>query len=338
MIDFLTIEGDQLNQGHQLLQKEFGARGWHVKTPYAGSPHFFISRSGQTSLHIFSTTPPTTSFAAAHLANDKFATHQLLDSAGIKQLKTVMVSSSKTEIASAQALLDEVGAVVVKPIDGGHGKGITVGINNQADLTQAIDYAYDFAKSTRKVIVQECYPHAEFIDIRVACINYSYVASTHRAPAAIIADGQRSLRELINNENTSGKRGEPYRAPLAYINEQMAATYLGDRLDEVPEEGRQVQVLGVANYGAGGEIIDITDDIPMWMRDMAVAAARVVELPVVGVDFMLATLPKNDSTQDELDPVIIEVNKCPSLAIHDLPTRGKARNAVGQYVEYLAGL
>lgn len=340
MIDFLTIEPSEINTGQHLLQKELLARDWRAEVPYVGCPHIFIYRGKNETvpIHVFSTTPPTTTYAAAHIADNKYATHQVLAQTSVRQLPTMLADESSIEDSEIDTFLNEMGRVVVKPVDGGHGKGITVGVDNINSLHEAIRNALNFTKSLKKVVIQKQYDHAQILDIRIACIDYKFVAATHRTPAAVTGDGASTARQLIEAENTSGRRGEPYRAPLAFINIDAAQKYLGSKIDEVIASGVQLQVLGVANYGAGGEIIDITDDIPQWMIESAIEAARALSLPVCGVDFMLAAPPVKNATEQQLDPVIVEVNKCPSLAIHDMPTKGQSRGAVGKYVEYLATL
>ncbi len=337
MVDFLSIDTASLNTGQQLIQDEIKRHNWKAEVPYVGCPNIFITKGDRT-IHIFSTTPPTSSYAAGHIANNKYATHCLLESNGIKQLPTILVKDKEKDDPRVKKFLQASEKVVVKPLDGGHGKGITVGITESNALDAALNIAMDNAKNIRAAVIQKQYDYPEILDIRIATINYEFAGAIHRVPARVTGDGVHSITELIEIENNSGNRGEPYRAALAYINSEAAATYLGDDVSKIPERDEEVFVLGIANYGAGGEIIDITDDTPQWMRDMATSASRAIGLPVCGVDFMMRTRPTKDATVDDLQPVIVELNKCPSLAIHDKPTSGKSRNVTQKYVEYLATL
>lgn len=337
MIDIQEVDEQHLNKGMQILRQEFKKRGWNAELAYVGSPHCFIDRGDGRLIHIFSTTPPSTSYAAAHLANDKFGTYMLLESAGIRQLRSV-VAGEHYSVSDAQDLLQDVGQVVVKPIDGGHGKGITVGVSTRDQLTDAIDYGLNFTKTMSRVIVQEQYGHKKTHDIRIVCIDGLFKAAIIRVAARVYGDGNLTVRELIENENENPRRGVPYFAELATIDVERAAAFLGDQYKSVPAHGEEVTVLGVANYGAGGELIDVTDDIPEWMITEAEKVAKVSGLAVCGVDYMTADLPRKDASHEQLDAVVIEVNKCPSLAIHDAPTYGKPRGVIAAYVEYLSNL
>lgn len=335
MVDIQTIEKERLNRGMLLLRAEFAKRNWSVRVPYKGSSICYIDRGDGKQLRIYSTTPPTTSYVAAYIADDKMATNVFLDSIGVRQLKSVSVSSMYG-INDAWRLLDKVGCAVVKPFDGGHGRGITVGVKTVAQLKDAITYAMTFTKSAKKVVVQEQFAHAQTYDIRIACINGIYKGAIWRVPARVYGDGVHTVKELVTIENGSPQRGVPYYAPLAQIDEERAAKFLGDAYDSVPQDGQEVTVLGVANYGAGGELVDITDDIPDWMINEAEKISVELGLFVSGVDYMAASVPARNATREDLDAVVIEVNKCPSLAIHDAPTKGTPRGAVAAYVDYLA--
>jgi len=337
MVDLTQVPDERLGQTLRLMKAEIIKHGWAATIPYIGSSHCFIDRGDGKILHAFSATPPTTSYAAAHMANDKFATYQLLKTIDAPQLESILVDDN-TPFEEQVAFMNSMGTIVAKPVDGGHGNGITVGIQTPEKLQKALAVAKSEQKNIKATLLQKQYLHEDIHDIRIAVIDYKFVAATWRVAARVYGDGKRTIRELIERENSTEERGKPYFARLAVIDMARAEDYLGERIDTVPEKEEEVAVLGIANYGAGGEIIDITDDIPLWLRELAEQAARTTSLPVVGVDFMLATRPSSKATFDELDPAITEVNKCPALSIHDLPTTGKSRGAMATYVNYLATL
>ncbi|MBC7459550.1 ATP-grasp domain-containing protein [Candidatus Saccharibacteria bacterium] len=335
MIDLKTIPDEQLSQTIRIMKAHFIDRGWEVEIPYIGSSHCFITRHDGKKFHIFSATPPTTSFAAAHLANDKYGTYQALLGSGLPQPEThLLYNSDNTD--EIELFMDRVKKVVIKPVDGGHGKGITVNVATAEQLQRAIAIAQAEEKSIAAVLVQAQYQHDAILDIRILCIDNTFTAATWRVPARVYGDGKSTVSELIEAENNKENRGRPYYAPLSIINIEQAKEFLGERINDVPKLNAEVPVLGIANYGAGGETIDITDELPGWLKEMAEEAARACEMPVIGVDFMLAHMPTPTSTIESLDPVIIEVNKCPSFVIHDKPTSGTPRDVVGTYVEYLS--
>ena len=337
MINLAQVPDEKLSQTFRMMKREIGARGWSAELAYIGSVHCFIDRGDGNPLHVLSATPPTTSYAAGTLANDKYGTYELLKTAQIPQLATLPVYES-TDIYAQEAFLVEQGKVVVKPMDGAHGKGITVNVDTMEKLTNAVLQARAARKSIDGAIVQRQYAHEVIYDVRILCIDYEFAAAIWRVPARVFGDGTHTIKELILAENATERRGRPYYADFAEIDIEKAAQYLGEQIDTVPSADEEVSVLGIANYGAGGETIDITDDMPDWLIDIAKRAARTSGLPVAGIDFMLAGTPTKQSSVEELDPALIEINKCPLLAMHDAPTSGKPRGVVAKYIDYLAGL
>jgi glutathione synthase/RimK-type ligase-like ATP-grasp enzyme len=324
MLDLLKIDDAKLSQTARLLKQAFAKRGWTAQMSSASSPHFFVDRKdGGAPLHIFASTPPTTSFAAGMLANNKFEVYQLLKTKNIAQPETVVMNSKNIDEAAID-FLKKHGEVVVKPLDSGHGNGITIGVKNREELVAAAEHAAKHNKaSARKVLLQQMVGR-NLRDVRILCINYQYVAAINRLPASVTGDGAHTVGQLIDIENSTF-RGRAYHAKLAVIDKADAERYLGADINSIPEKDSKTQVLGVANYGRGGELIDISDDIPSWMKKEAEDVSRICGLAVCGVDYLMS----------ETERYVIEVNKTPSLAIHDEPTVGQNRQAVEKYVEYL---
>ena len=336
MIDLSDVDEKRLNVGMQILRDELKRKGWKVKIPYVGCVHCFVERGGEKKpLHLFSTTPPTTSWASAYMANNKYATYQVLNEYGIKQPETeiVLEKSFEEDLLVAKKLMEKYGEVVVKPIDGGHGKGITVGVCSEKKLKEAIAVGFESTTAVRAVVVQQML-QGEVFDIRVLVVGGEFAAAIWRKPASVMGDGESSIRKLIERENEV-MRGEAYFARLARIDIVAAERYMADEIESVPQNGEKVAVLGVANYGQGGELVDATDDIPEWMKTESEKISSIMGLPVCGVDYLLTKKIRMDGSANDLGAYLIEVNKCPSFAMHDRPTEGKSRNAIRKYVDYL---
>lgn len=335
MIAVTHAIADRMSASNRLLCKDMLARGWKVSIPYEGIADFYIEKDNGQKLHFRSTVPPTTLYATALTSNDKFATSFVLTSQGIEQLPVGLFAAADT--AGMKRFLAAHTAVTAKPLDGSHGDGITTSVDTPKRLEIAIKRIMDMGSKT-SVLLQKQFESASMYDVRVLIIDGHYVAAIHRLPARVCGDGISSIEALIDRENQHPERGEAYRAKLARIDVERAHMFLGEKLQDIPAVGEYVTVTGVANYGAGGELIDITDDIPEWMQVEAILAAETLGLKVAGVDFLVDGAPSVSMQRDHQYAVIIEVNKAPSLCIHDEPTRGKARGAVSAYVDYLADI
>jgi len=317
MISFFEIPSHLLSGTRRLLQAELAKRSWQAETPLFSSPHLFLTRPDGVRLHVFGAVPPTASFAASHLAGNKFYTHMCVEGHGIKQPETMIYDPDKPE--EAKEFLKKHGKIVVKPIDASHGHGITIGITEYADLTPAIERAIAVCFTNPRALIQECLS-PDLQDTRVLVIDYKVIGAINRVPARVTGDGKHTVAELIPIENNT-LRGEPYKAPLAIIPLETALNYLGDKANTIPSKDEKFRVMPLANYGKGGELIDVTDELTAEMRDQAERVAKLIDLPVAGIDF--------------LGDYFIELNACPSLQIHDEPAVGKPRGAVKAYVDYL---
>lgn len=313
-------------------------RGWSIRTPYLSSSHYFIDRGDGREVHIFSSTPPTVSYASAHLVNNKYATSLVLSGDGIAQLPIMMLDTKLSQIDEAMRFIDINGPVVLKPVDGGHGKGITVGVDDVNKLILSHRYALENIHTIQSVVMQKQIVAKELHDIRVAVVAGKVVGAIERIPARVRGNGSSTVAQLIEAENHQEYRGEPYRAKLAKIDIDRAMTYLGRAMNSVPLDGEWRSVMAVANYGAGGELVDVTDDLPRWMQDEAIKAAQTLGLDVAGVDYLLDRSPSMSLDRQDTQGVIIEVNKCPALSIHDEPTVGSSRYATEAYLDFIETL
>lgn len=324
-----------MTSSNRLICQEAMRRGWQVRMPYWYTSHFYINRGDGNEVHVFSSSPQTMSFAAAHMSNDKYATSKMLDAHRIPQLPVYLLEGEiNTE---AVAFMNTNAPVIVKPLDGSHGNGITANIASQNQLQVAVEKAQKNSKSG-KVLLQKQILGEGLKDLRVLVIDGKYIGAINRVPARVFGDGKLTVEQLILEENQQPHRGEPYKNKLAVIDLDSVRLFLGDKLHYVPAEGEEITVLGVANYGAGGELVDITDIVPGWMREEAVRIAKVLELPVAGVDYMMSGSINDLASSSAGSAMVIEVNKGPALCIHDEPTVGENRGAVKAYVDYLASI
>lgn len=337
MLDLLSLDPSTFKQTKRLLKEEFVRRGWKAYVPYTTSSMMSIIRDDGVKLDINVSTPPTTSYIAAKIADDKFATYnKLIELKDIRQLETIMLENNEDD-RLVEAMLDKHPRLVVKPIDGAHGIGITINITSVSEARAALNSARQ-KKPTSGMLIQAQYEATTTHEVRVLCIAGKYIASIYRQPARVLGDGIHTIAELIAIENQQPQRGSAYVQLYALIDTVEAETFLGEAISSIPASGEQVNVMGVANYGAGGETIDVTDDIPYWMAQDAIAICDHMNLPLAGVDFIMKQYPAAHFTREELSPVVLEINRTPSLGIHDEPTEGKSRNSIAAYVDYLATL
>jgi len=266
----------------------------------------------------------STSAIAESIAQDKDLTKSLLRAAGVP----VPVGKPAQNLAQAWAIAQEIGLpVVVKPLDGNQGKGVTVNIVSHDHF----ELAYETAASYGEVLVEGFLPGQDY---RLLVVGNKLIAAARREPPLVVGDGVHSVQELVNLVNADPRRGDGHSTSLTKIKfDGIAIARLAQQElqpESVPEKGRRVILRNNANLSTGGTATDVTDDVHPDVAARAVAAARMVGVDICGVDVVSETLLR---PLEEQQGGIVEVNAAPGLRMHISPSFGKGRNVGKAIVE-----
>ena len=264
-----------------------------------------------------------TSAIAESIAQDKELTKKLLAAAGVP----VPMGRSVKDAEDAWAAAMEIGLpVVVKPLDGNQGKGVTVNITDKEQLLQAFTVASEFRDD---ILVERYMPGNDF---RLLVVGDKLVAAARRDPPKVVGDGVSSVTQLVDQVNLDPKRGSGHSTSLTKIRfDDIAHACLaaqGFSADSVPAIGQRVNLRNNANLSTGGSATDVTDDVHPEVAARAIAAAHMVGLDICGVDLVCDSILR---PIEELGGGIVEVNAAPGLRMHIAPSFGKGR-AVGEAI------
>lgn len=315
MIDYYSIPENELPMSMRFLRKKLKQAGWRAeKLCRESQNNLILTRPDGVTIRVASSTPPTTSVYALRLADNKMMSYELLRDLGVAQPETVAARTAE----DVRPIIEKYSAVAIKPIDGAHGNGVTVGVQDLAQAKAAIEKAVEASPEMQLAIVQPQLPVDE-LEQRVICIDYRFVMAIARIPAQVTGDGRRTIAELIECENAT-IRTEPYQGELAYVDAEAAERFLGEKMNSIPAAGERVRVVASCNVGQGGTAEDCSAKFSVERRKLAEKIARATQLPVVGIDYY--------------GDQVIEINACPSLYY---PTGDEsAWRAVDAYIEYLA--
>lgn len=282
---------------------------------------------GKKQRRVEATLTDATSCIAVDIACDKSMTRQLLGDACLP----VAEGGLADNLGDVLRLCDKIGyPVVIKPLDGNQGKGVTVGIDNDNIAIMAYALA---SRINRRVIVEK---HVEGKDYRILVVNKKVVAVSLRMPPCVIGDGEHSIWELIEMENENPLRGYGHEKPLTKIViDDIMVNYLRSRkmsLEYVPNSGEQILLRFNANLSTGGVAKDCTDIIHPDNIEIAVRAAETVGLDVAGVDVYTRDISESIRSNGG---VILEVNAAPGIRMHMHPSFGKSRNVASQIIDYM---
>ena len=287
--------------------------------PYIRLDRYSLVQLGQ-GVHqrrIRATMTSQTSAIAVDIASDKSLTNQLLNSAGLPVPRSQMVRGEEEAVAAARSLGFP---VVLKPLDGNHGRGVNLDLRSDDDVRRAFPIAR--AQSRGGDLVVETYVAGN--DYRVLVIGGKLAAVAQRMPAGVTGDGEHTVRELVDIENADPRRGIGHEKVLTRIALSDAAAELVDRqglgLDDVPPKGQRIQLALTGNMSTGGTSIDRTHEAHPENIEIAETAARVVGLDIAGIDFIT---PDIAYPVRERGGAIVEVNAAPGFRMHTHPTEGE---------------
>ena len=253
------------------------------------------------------------------IASDKALTNQLLASAGLPVPRSETVDDEEGAVRAASRIGFP---VVVKPLDGNHGRGVCLDLRSEEDVRRAFPIA--LRESRGGDVVVETYVHGA--DHRVLVIGGRMVAVAERVPAGVTGDGEHTIAELVDIANADPRRGIGHEKVLTRIAVDEAAIALVEKqgwtMDSVAPDGTRVQLALTGNMSTGGTAIDRTLEAHPDNVEIAETAARTVGLDIAGIDFIV---PDMGVPVREQGGAIVEVNAAPGFRMHTNPTEGPKR-------------
>ena len=222
--------------------------------------------------------------------------------------------------------------LVVKPVDGNHGRGITVNIKNYDDALIAFRSAKESSKSG--AIIIEKYIVGD--DYRLLVINNKLVAAAVRTPAHVIGDGKSTIQQLIDEVNKDPRRGYGHENVLTQITVNDLTLSIikanGYTLNSVLEKDKRLLLKDTANLSTGGTAEDVTDIVHPANVFMAERISKIIDLDICGIDVMTTDISK---PLEETGGAVLEVNAGPGFRMHLAPTSGLPRNVAAHVIDKL---
>lgn len=268
-----------------------------------------------------------TSNIAVDIACNKEQTKKMLDDASIPVAKGDICYDEE----DLQETIDDIGyPIVIKPLDGNHGKGASINVTNWDDAVKGLKHAKEYS---RRVIVEK---FITGFDFRVLVINNEVVAAAQRVPAHVIGNGKNSIQELIDITNEDPRRGYGHENVLTEITIDKSTERLienaGYTLESILEEKETLYLKSTANLSTGGTSVDVTDLMHPENVFIAERISRVIGLDICGIDIMAPNLTQS---LKENGGVILEVNAAPGFRMHLAPSEGLPRNVAAPVIDML---
>ncbi len=268
-----------------------------------------------------------TSSIAVDIACNKEQTKKMLDAASIP-VANGGICVDEEDLA---VVIKKIGyPIVLKPLDGNHGKGASINVLTWEDAVAGLEYA---KKYSHRIIVEKFITGYDF---RVLVIDNKLVAAAKREPAHVRGDGTQNIQQLIDETNTDSRRGYGHENVLTQIDVDRDTTDLLEKLnytlETIPKKGEVVYLKSTANLSTGGTSVDVTDMMHPENIFLCERISRVIGLDICGVDIMAENLTQ---PLKENGGCILEVNAAPGFRMHLAPSEGLPRNVAAPVIDML---
>ena len=282
---------------------------------------------GKYQQRIQATTTGRTGNIAVDLAGDKEETNGILRDLGLPVPEQRVVRRASDAVLAARRIGFP---VVVKPLDGNHGRGVSINLKTDEEVEVGFNKAVEHGLTT---IVES---YIEGFDHRLLVINGELVAAAKREPGHVVGDGKHTIAELVDIVNEDPRRGVGHEKVLTRLELDDQAGRLLKRIGydqaTVPAEDEIVYLRSTANLSTGGTAIDVTDIIHPDNREMAIRAIKAIGLDIGGVDFLTNDI---SLSYREAGGAICEVNAGPGFRMHVAPSEGTPRDVSGPVIDML---
>ena len=282
---------------------------------------------GVNQMRFQATITQKTSSIAVDIACNKEETKRMLD------LNSIPVASGSicVDEEDLENCIAKIGfPIVIKPLDGNHGKGASINVTTMEDARAGLEFAKQYS---RRVIVEK---FITGFDFRVLVIDNKLVAAAKRVPAHVVGNGKDTIQDLIDETNKDPRRGYGHENVLTEITVDRDTgdllEKLGYTLETVPKAGEIVYLKSTANLSTGGTSVDVTDMMHPENIFLAERISRVIGLDVCGIDIMAENLTQ---PLKENGGVVLEVNAAPGFRMHLAPSEGLPRNVAAPVIDML---
>lgn len=304
----------------QILLREAVRRGVGFEILDRKENFIKLQREGNTQYVKQATKTSLDNYATILAMENKLVTKKILAEKGLRVPK----GNEYTDAAAAKDDFELLKgkAVVIKPNQTNFGIGITIlkENNNEIAFQRGVDIAFEYDST---ILIEEFIPGKEF---RFFIIEDEVVAILQRVPANVKGDGSSTISQLVEIKNQDPLRGKKYRTPLEKIQlgEAESMFLKGQNLtfDSVPAQGEIIYLRENSNISTGGDSIDFTDEISESYKQIALKAAKALNVKITGLDMMIANFSV-EASEDNYG--IIELNFNPAIHIHCYPYKGKNR-------------
>lgn len=266
------------------------------------------------------------------ITSNKQLTRQFLEAsqAAVPQGRTFRMSEVEAALSYAADLRYP---VVVKPLAGKSGTGVSAGITDAHGIRWAVDQIIALQGERGRFIVEK---HIYGHDYRIYVAYGQVLSVVLRQPASVTGDGRHTINQLVEAKNDLRRHNPHTRTRLIKVDDASTYHLSQQNLDwhSVPAAGDPVKLAAAANISRGGDSIEVLPETHPTILAAAVKAAHAIPgLNQAGVDFLLVDHRK---PLVEQSGGICEINTTPALMANQAPVFGQIQPVAQQLVRSAA--
>lgn len=256
----------------------------------------------------------------ARVSRNKHLAAAILRQAGLPVAEHALV----TTVAEGHAAAGHLGyPLVVKPLDGERGEGVTTQVRSAAALEAAIVAAAGSTAAGQVLVERQVAGDCH----RLFMVRGRLLYAVKRLPQSVFGDGRSTVADLVAAAAARERSRPPWRRGPPFVVDDPARQALaaaGLQPETVVEAGTRVSLRPIESTAWGGWDEDVTGTIHPDNVRLAGRAAELMPLDVAGIDLISADIavPWHRNAA-----VITEVNFAPLLGGHPI-----SRASIGDYL------
>lgn len=289
---------------------------------------FILSKNGKS--HILYRQQILTELSAMRVVDNKVFAKTILKSAEITTPNGYEIRPKDDRELRGSVFSELNKPLVVKPVFGTFGHNVFTDIEDEKDFNESLDTIFSDKndQDASKAIVEEQVPNAS--DYRLFCTREECLGVIHRIPANVKGNGKSTITKLIADKNKT--RAVHKKIIIDSIAKKFLAKQ-GLNPESIIPAGKQVFLRRAANTSAGGDCLQVTNEIHESLKDLAIRSVRAFPgLAYGGVDILSADGAKDQSKLGS-PPVVIEVNHSADVSAFYFPSNEKPLDIVRLLLE-----
>lgn len=273
---------------------------------------------------IINTVNPLTPSPSTTICKRKNLTHLVLDRHGVSVPKQEILTCEIDAIKFFNKYKD----IVIKPTQQLGGKGVSILPQNEEQVLKAFKLAFEKSNNPMddKKVIGEQFIHGE--NYRFLVVGEKVVGIVRRKAAHVIGDGENTIRQLIELENT--QRRERVLLPVVIDNEVILKLQRAKlNLESIPKKNQEIILRYNCNLTTGGTTEECAKEVHDFYKQLAIKAVKAVGSEFGGVDIIAKDINKPD------DAVVNEINYNPGLRLHYKVDKGEKVQVAVPIMEYI---